>query len=216
MTSAGADSSLHERFARLLTRPWFWVAWVVLGFVLPLGRALGRDLPKPPALHLALPAFNLIDQRGQPFGLSDLRGHVWVADFVFTSCPTSCPKLTKKMRQIQHRARHLGDAFHLVTFTVDPANDTPEVLAAYAAEYQADTRRWSFLTGPLGDVEPTVVQGFKIAMGREDGGAGLFSIFHGEKLVLVDQEGFIRGYYDADDEGTSALLKDLALIANVR
>jgi protein SCO1/2 len=167
-------------------------------------------------MHLQLPAFSLVDQRGQPFGLEDLKGHVWVADFVFTSCPSVCPKLTRRMRQIQHRARHLGDVFHLVTFTVDPTNDTPPVLAAYAAEYKADTRRWTFLTGPLEDVEPTVIKGFKMAMGKEDAGGGMFSIFHGEKLVLVDREGFIRGFYDADDAGVSTLLRDVGLIANLR
>jgi protein SCO1/2 len=212
--SAG-ERGLHERVARLLTKPWFWVVFVVLAFAVQIGRAVSRPLPKPPALHLPLPAFTLTDQRGQPFGLADLKGKVWVADFVFTSCPTVCPKLTRKMREIQHRARNLGDVFHLVTFSVDPANDTPAVLAAYAAEYHADTRRWTFLTGPLETVEPTVIKGFKIAMGKEDVGQGMFSIFHGEKLVLVDRDGNIRGYYDADDEGTAALLGDIGLIANL-
>lgn len=214
MTDVGTEKSLHERVARLVTKPWFWVAFVLLSFIVPIGRALGRPPPVPPKLRIPLPAFSLIDQRGQPFGLADLRGKIWVADFVFTSCPTVCPKLTRKMREIQHRARNLGDVFHLVTFSVDPENDTPPVLAAYAAEYKADTRRWTFLTGPLDAVEPTVIKGFKIAMGKEDVGQGMFSIFHGEKLVLVDCDGFIRGYYDADDDGTSALLRDVGIIAN--
>jgi protein SCO1/2 len=189
-----------------------------LAFGLPLGRALGRDVPRPPALKIALPPFQLINERGEPFGLDDLKGRIWVADFVFTSCPTVCPKLTQRMQKIQHRARNLGDAFHLVTFTVDPDNDTPAQLAAYARANHANPRRWTFLTGALRDVEPTVVKGFKMAMGKDElpAGSGLFAIFHGEKLVLVDPEGFIRGYYDADDEGTSALLRDAGLLANVR
>ena len=214
MTEVGAERSLHERVARLVTKPWFWVAFVLLGFIVPIGRALGRPQPEVPKLRIALPAFSLIDQRGEPYGLTDLRGKIWVADFVFTSCPTVCPKLTRKMRDIQHRAHNLGDVFHLVTFSVDPVNDTPPVLAAYANEFHADTRRWTFLTGPLDMVEPTVIKGFKIAMGKEDVGQGMFSIFHGEKLVLVDRDGFIRGYYDADDEGTDALLRDVGIIAN--
>jgi protein SCO1/2 len=210
--------AIHDAIARLVGKPWFWVAAISLVFVLPLGRALARSVPQPPALKLALPAFQLVDQRGQPYGSADLRGRIWVADFVFTSCPTVCPKLSKRMAEIQHRARNLGDAFHLVTITVDPDNDTPERLAAYASLYHASPSRWTFLTGPLHDLEPTVVKGFKMAMGKDEipDGSGLFAIFHGEKLVLVDPEGFIRGYYDADDEGTSALLRDAGLIANVR
>src|SRR5271154_6798529 len=122
------------------------------------------------------------------------------------------------MAQIQRRARNLGQAFHLVTFTVDPENDTPERLAAYAASYHADPSRWTFLTGSLASIETTVVKGFKIAMGREpaDDGSTLFSIFHGEKLVLVDADGVIRGYYDADDAGTDDLLRDADILANLR
>jgi protein SCO1/2 len=184
----------------------------------PLARALTRQVPKPPALHLALPPFKLTDQKGEPFGLEDLKGRVWVADFIFTSCGTACPKLTKRMSLIQHRARNLGDAFHLVSFTVDPENDTPERLAAYARTYHADSARWSFLTGSLADVETTVIKGFKIAMGKEGGDAGgsLFSIFHGEKIVLVDIDGAIRGYYDADDEGQADVLRDIDLLINAR
>jgi protein SCO1/2 len=217
---------LHDVIARLVGKPWFWMVAIGLVFLLPLGRALGRSVPKAPALKLALPDFHLVDQDGKPFGLSDLRGRVWVADFVFTSCPDVCPRLTERMGKIQHRARNLGDAFHLVTISVDPDTDTPEVLRAYIAElphrkkHQAhpNLSRWTFLTGPLHDVEPTVIKGFKIAMGKEEvsPGTGIMSIFHGEKLVLVDAGGFIRGYYDADDEGTAALLRDAGILANVR
>jgi protein SCO1/2 len=209
---------LQDGVARLVGKPWFWILAIAVVFVLPIGRALARSIPQPPALKLQLPDFQLVDQRGQPYGSSDLKGRIWVADFVFTSCPTVCPKLSKRMAQIQHRARNLGDAFHLVTFTVDPENDTPERLAAYASSYHASPARWTFLTGPLRDLEPTVVKGFKMAMGKDElpAGSGLFAIFHGEKLVLVDPEGFIRGFYDADDDGTTALLRDAGLIANVR
>ncbi len=128
-----------------------------------------------------------------------------------------CPKLTARMSEIQHRSRHLGEAFHLVTFTVDPENDTPQVLAAYAQLYHANGARWSFLTGPLDQLEATIVKGFKIAMGKEESepGSGLFSIFHGERLVLVDQEGNIRGYYEANEVGMGELLRNAGILANM-
>jgi protein SCO1/2 len=211
-------AAVQARVARLVGSGWFWGIAIGLVFLLPIGRALGQHVPAQPALRMELPAFTLTDQRGQPFGSADLKGRVWVADFVFTSCPTVCPKLTKRMQELQHRSRNLGDAFHLVTFTVDPDNDTPERLATYAASYHADAHRWTFLTGKLGDVETTVVKGFKLAMGKDEipEGSGLFSIFHGEKLVLVDDQGLIRGYYDADDAGLDQLLHDAGVIVNVR
>jgi protein SCO1/2 len=205
----------QERAARLAGNPWNWLILVVLFCTFHITRAVTRDPPVPPALRLPLPAFELTNQRGERFTLDDLKGRVWVADFVFTSCPTVCPKLTKRMGEIQHRSRNLGSAFHLVTFTVDPENDTPERLAEYAKANRANPGRWTFLTGPLGQLETTVVKGFKMAMGKEETSPGIFEIFHGERLVLVDKEGSIRGYYEATDESIKVLMRDIGILVNV-
>jgi protein SCO1 len=217
-TSSNTTSGLEARISSLVAKPLFWLIFVGVIGLFPIVRALRHPVPDPPALKLPLSSFVLTDQQGHAFGLEDLKGRVWVADFVFTTCPVVCPKLTARMAQIQHRSRHLGQAFHLVTFTVDPETDTPERLASYATSYHADPSRWSFLTGKLGDVETTVVKGFKIAMGKEptSEGSGLFSIFHGEKLVLVDADGNVRGYYDADDAGIDELLRNTEILVNVR
>jgi protein SCO1 len=209
-------SSIGARFSRLVGNPAAWIVVLLFLFLLPMSRSLAREPPIPPALKLPLPAFELTNQRSEPFSMEKLRGKVWVADFIFLSCPTVCPKLTKRMVEIQHRTRNLGDAFHLVTFTVDPENDTPERLAAYAYANRASPGRWSFLTGSLDAIEGTVVKGFKLAMGKEETSPGLFSIFHGERLVLVDQEGAIRGYYEADDQGMANLMRDIKILVNVR
>jgi protein SCO1/2 len=208
--------SSRGHLARLITRPAFWFALIALVLVIPLGRALRGRGPEEPKLRIPLPAFELVNQRSEPFGMAQLRGKVWVANFMFTSCPTVCPKLTRRMAEIQQRSRHLGDAFHLVTITVDPENDTPEVLARYAEANGAQPGRWWFLTGKLDVLEPTVVKGFKVAMGKGNTGDGLFGIFHGEHLVLVDREGTIRGYYGADDEGIERLLGDAGALVNAR
>lgn len=210
--------AIQATISRLVGKPWFWVVFILVIIVGPVSRAFLHGVPRPPEMKLPLPAFELTNERGAPYGSADLRGKIWVADFVFTSCPTVCPKLTQRMLEIQRRSRHLGDAFHLVTITVDPENDTPEKLAAYAQGYKADPLRWTFLTGSLDAIEGTVVKGFKMAMGKEESapGSGLFSIFHGERLVLVDAEGNLRGYYEADDAGISALLHDAGVIANQR
>jgi protein SCO1 len=211
----GLAQRIQALAARLVGNPVFWTLFFGLLVIVPISRTMAREKPKPPAMMLELPDFQLTNERGQPFGSKDLRGKVYVADFVFTSCPTVCPKLTARMAKIQHRSRNLGDAFQLVTFTVDPENDTPERLADYARGIHANPARWTFLTGPLGDVETTVMKGFKLAMGKEQVGEGIFSIFHGERFVLVDQKGMIRGYYEATDAGTDELLRDAGILANL-
>ena len=162
-TTAG---KVQQVVSSLVARPLFWVVFIALVLVIPLRRSLEAQVAKPPEMKLALPAFELTNERGERFGSKNLEGQVWVADFVFTSCPTVCPRLTRRMFEIQHRARHLGDSFHLVTFTVDPENDTPERLNQYARDHHAVAARWTFLTGSLGDIETTVIKGFKLSRGK--------------------------------------------------
>lgn len=215
MSQSKQGGSVQRALASLVGKPAFWLTWVLVLMIGVVGRSMARELPKPPQLKLALPAFHLVDQDGKPFGSSDLVGKIWVADFIFTSCPTVCPKLTERMVRIQHRTRNLGDAFHLVSFTVDPENDTPEKLRAFASLYHPNMRRWSFVTGSLADIEGTVIKGFKIAMGKEETAPGLFGIFHGERFVLVDQQGAIRGYYENSDESIDKLMLDISILANM-
>src|SRR5205823_2030054 len=99
----------------------------------PVAGARGR--PRVPT-HLAGRA---------PYGSEDLRGRVWVANFIFTSCTSSCPRLTSKMAIVQRRARNTDESVHLVSFSVDPDNDTPARLAAYAEQYHYNPLRWTFL-----------------------------------------------------------------------
>lgn len=212
----GERTPLEARISALVARPWFWALFLLLIVAFPLVRAFVRPLPQPPKMRLALPAFELSNQRGEKFGSKDLEGKVYVADFIFTSCPSVCPKLTKTMERLQNRTKNLGTSLQLVSFTVDPENDTPDKLAAFARGYHVNPTRWTFLTGSLANVESTVVKGFKIAMGKEDVGEGLFSIFHGERLVLVDGDGNIRGYYEADDDGVATLIRDADVLLNLR
>jgi protein SCO1/2 len=193
---------------------WSIVAVLAIAFfALRFGALVGSKAPPP---LLELPAYKLTDHRGQAFGAAELRGKVYIADFVFTSCPTVCPRLTERMREIQKRTDDLGERLQLVTFSVDPENDTPEVLAAYAKKNEASPSRWTFLTGPLGEVETVVLRGFKIAMGKTQTQAGILEIFHGERLVLVDREGKIRRFYEASDQGIEEIIRDARLLVAER
>jgi protein SCO1/2 len=200
--------------ARIVSNPMFWAALIAVLFGLPLVRSMTRRLGASPPVLGALPAFTLTDQRGQPFGSRELAGRIWVADFVFTSCAGVCPLLTQRMAEVGHRARKLGPDFHLVTITVDPERDTPDKLAAYGARFGADPLSWSFLTGPLDAIERTVVDGFKMGMGKQTSDAGLVDIFHGEQLVLVDRALRVRGYFPATSEGIDKLMEAVGRVAN--
>ncbi len=147
----------------------------------------------------AVHRFKLTDQLGHGFTADRLRGKVWLANFIFTRCPTICPALTRQMWEIQQGTRDLGDRFRLVSFSVDPDFDTPEVLRDYAHLHQADEETWSFLTGPIEELRLTIVEGFKIAMVRV--GDDFQSSSNGTHFVLVDGVGRMRGYYDPKAEG---------------
>lgn len=201
------------KLGALLGKPVFWVVLVGLLSLVPLAQGLARSLPEPPPKMYALPEFELTSDRNVPYGSEQLKGRVWVASFVFTSCPSVCPALMEKMQEVQHRTRNAGAAVQLVTFTVDPENDTPEVLRAYADRFHASSYRWTFLTGDYTVLEDTIVDGFKLAMGKD--ADNLFEIFHSERFVLIDQEGRIRGYYEATDEGVEKLAGDITLVLNL-
>jgi protein SCO1/2 len=133
-------------------------------------------------------AFALVNQDGKPVTADTLRGKVWVAAFFFTHCPTICPRITRRMRALQVEANARLPELELVSFSVDPENDTPPVLLAYAKRYSAELRNWSFLTGDLAVVKATVVDGFKLALdGKPDPSAENGGIIHGSHLVLVDR-----------------------------
>jgi len=146
-------------------------------------------------------AFSLLDQNSAPVSAASLHGTVWVAAFFFTRCPTICPRITRRMRALQVESAKSARPLQLVSFSVDPENDTPAVLAAYAQRFEADGRTWSFLTGDLATIQRTVVDGFKLALdGKPDPSAENGGIIHGSHLVLVDRNGSIRGYYRSDDD----------------
>jgi protein SCO1/2 len=166
-----------------------------------------RHRSEPPPDLGQVPAFALTNRDGRPVRLADLAGQPWIADFVFTRCPASCPMMTARM------ARLNGDLptdlpVRLVSFSVDPVHDTPAVLQAYAAKYGA-TERWLFLTGPLEEIRRLSVDGFKLGFDPAPApGTSDEPVVHSTRFVLVDGEGHIRGYYDGFDKESVAKLKD--------
>lgn len=131
--------------------------------------------------------FTLIDSTGAELGLNDLKGHIWVADLMFTSCAGTCPTLAHNMRSVQEALA--GDpAVHFVSISVDPDTDTPEQMGAYADRMGADLDTWHFLTGPTDVVQDLAVNGFKVGSGDEP-------LIHSNRFVLIDPNGHVRGYF---------------------
>ncbi|MFL6594545.1 MAG: SCO family protein [Chthoniobacterales bacterium] len=153
----------------------------------------------------AVPEFRLTNQNGQPFGSAELKGKIWIADFIFTSCPGPCPLISSRIAETQ-RPLEKSDV-HLVSFTVDPENDTPEVLRDYAQRLHAREGRWDFLTGPRDAIYGLTIHGFKLAVAADGDVPG--QPVHSTKAVLVDRRGKIRGYYDITaPDGVTTLLAD--------
>jgi protein SCO1/2 len=148
----------------------------------------------------SVPTFHLTSEEGKAFTDEDLRGHVTITNFIFTRCPTICPVFTLKMRRVQDRTEDLGSDVQLLSLSVDPQYDTPDVLQAYAQKSGAGDR-WHFLTGDVEAMQSVVEGGLKISMARqgtlEDGTP---DIVHGSHFVLIDAKGQIRGYYNSDDK----------------
>jgi protein SCO1/2 len=167
--------------------------------------------PAPLPVLGVVPAFTLTERADVPVGAGDLRGRVWIADFVFTHCPDFCPALTARMASLQKR---VPDDVRLVSFTVDPAHDTPDVLRAYAQRAGAGPR-WLFVTGPRDRLAALLRDGFKVAYA--DDGPAESPITHSDRFVLVDGDLRIRGYYHGTDPADVArLARDATALAQGR
>lgn len=187
---------------RLVGNPYLW-AFLAGALLLVLIRPLLRFEPAPPAPLWALPAFSLTDQDGRPFGSEQLRGRVYVASFFFARCVSICPAVMRAMSRLQERYAAAGmNEVRLVSISVDPGADTPEVLREHGSRYGQDRSRWTLLTGEPELVRRLLHEGFRVPVGeREDLGGGLFDIAHSGKLALVDGRGRVRGFYDATEAG---------------
>jgi protein SCO1/2 len=148
-----------------------------------------------------VPPFSLTDQSGEPFASTALAGRAWVADFFFTRCPDVCPLLTAKMAAVAgHYSAEPRVGF--LSFSVDPANDSPVELAAYAARFSVDVARWRLLTGDSAAMRSVVVDGFKLLMERAPATVDKpETVLHGSRFVIIDARGGVRGYPDPDVPG---------------
>lgn len=154
--------------------------------------------------------FELTDQHGNVFSTKDLEGKYYVTDFFFTTCPTICPDMSSQLMRVQKSYRANPD-FKIVSHSVTPEIDTPQVLLEYGKRYEANFDQWIFLTGDKKQIYDLARKSYFAATTEGDGGPDDF--IHTENFVLVDKEKRIRGFYDGTDpESVDQLITDIKIL----
>jgi protein SCO1/2 len=166
----------------------------------------GEELPD----YREAPQFKMTDSSGDPFSFRDTDGQVRIVSFFFTRCPSVCPKIQNHLLSILQKNEKSRDLL-VLSLSVDPENDSPEVLNEYGKKYWAQIgghgtdpqTRWKFLTGPTDTLEDLLQNGFALA-------PGMLPDRHNTRLVLIDRKGRVRGFYQGmDAEQIEQLTKDL-------
>jgi protein SCO1/2 len=165
---------------------------------------------KTDTLYHSVPEFELTNQDGATYQSKTSEGQIVVAEFFFATCQTICPKMTMQMKRVQEKFKADPD-IALWSFTVDPQKDTVEAMKAYAQKHEAITGKWQFLTGDKKVIYDLARYGFFLTALEGDGGPDDF--IHSEKLVLLDKDRRIRGYYDGTDyEDINKLMDEILVL----
>ena len=176
------------------------------GIKIPASKQVnGKTIPD--TIYHEIPYWSFINQDSILVSQDDYNGKIYITDFFFTTCPGICPKMTTQMGQLQLKLDDpILQNIKFVSYTVNPENDTPEVLKKYGKAYGADFKRWTFLTGKKQKIYELGVEGYLVST-REDALAeGGF--LHSEKFILVDWNRNIRGFYNGTDVNEISRLSD--------
>lgn len=162
-------------------------------------------------LNWSLEDFEYTNQFGEPFGKKDLQGKVWIANFIFTNCNTVCPPITANMARLQRLIDKEGlDNVALVSYSVDPEVDTPEILQKFASKFTENQKNWYFLTGYVQEhIEQFAKENFRFFIQKIE---GQDQVSHGTDLFLIDQSGTIVKSYDAIDVPYEEILNDIIIL----
>jgi len=152
-----------------------------------------------------IPPFELLDNFNQPFTEKNISGKIWVTDLIFTTCSGPCPIMSTEMRSV-HKTYLKNKNIHMVTITVNPDYDSPEVLTEYGNRYDADFNKWHFLTGEYEKIQSLIANGFKMGDIEE-------IVFHSTRFALIDPNMNIRGYYmGTESKDVKKLIEDIEIL----
>lgn len=168
-------------------------------------------------LYHRIPPFRLVDQDGDTVDQSVVKGKIYVADFFFTRCGTICPKISSQLTRVQDIFRD-NATIKFLSYSVDPEHDGPAELKAYAKRYDAIPGKWYFLTGKKADIYNLAMTGYYLPAVDAGVKAGIpdETFIHSEKLVLVDKDGIVRGFYDGTDkEDVDRLVLEIRVLLDI-
>lgn len=162
------------------------------------------------SLIYTVPKWSLINQDGERVSHKNYEGKIYVTDFFFSTCPSICPVMSSQMVRLQDKVKNAGwsDKVMFLSHTVNPENDRPDTLKAYAAELGADLSNWNFVTGKREDIYYLAEDGYFVnALPAETAPGGFI---HSDNFMLIDENGHIRGYYDGTStKDVDKLFEDL-------
>lgn len=167
-----------------------------------------------------VPSFHLIDQDAKAFDSNVLKGKMYVASFFFTRCTTICPKISLQISRVRDTFINQDD-IKFISISVDPKFDTPSQLKSYAKRFEADPKQWNFLTGEKSYIYPLILKGFHVPLAdASEYDAAIKNpdeaFIHSERLILVDKEGVIRGFYDGTDvKDVDRLLLEINVLKSI-
>ena len=180
---------------------------IVLVFMLLLA-GCGQGIEDP--LNWEIEEFNFTNQDNEEVGLADLQGEVWLADFIFTNCTTVCLPMTSNMVDLQSQFKEQGLDVQIVSFSVDPTVDSPEVLKSYAENYGADFASWNLLTGySPEDIDAFAMDNFKTIARKPENDD---QVLHGTSFFLVDKNGVIMKDYNGVNPPVEEILTDAEIL----
>ena len=153
-----------------------------------------------------------VNQDEQSFSISEKDGEYWLANFIFTNCDTVCPPMTANMARVQREMQESGVEVPIVSFSIDPENDTPDALKDYGDLYKADYSDWDFVTGyDQETIERFANVSFMVPASKEEGSD---QYMHSTSIFLVDKEGFVRESYSGLDVPLEEIMDDLKKVMN--
>lgn len=185
-----------------------WIVSLAIVFIIVI-QGCAPKLPIETNVKEKVADFSFINQNEQPIGLDDLKGNWWIADFIFTNCTTACLPMSANMSMLQERISEEGLAVQLISFSVDPDFDSPEVLQEYGEQYGADFSRWNFLTGyDFNTIKQLSVKSFRAFLQAPDDGSDQFT--HDTRFFLVDPDGnIVKGYNGLESVSVEEIMDDL-------
>ncbi|MEZ4906270.1 MAG: SCO family protein [Saprospiraceae bacterium] len=169
---------------------------------------MGKD-----TIYYSVPQFSFTDQDSLQFNSDELKSKPYIIYFFFTSCPSVCPRMTQSAKRIQSALGTDSSEYNIVGISIDPERDLPSKMKKFAQEYDADENNWHFLTGDEQEINDLGIKGLYVGITKSEDEPGGF--LHSEKLILVDKDGHLRGYYTGTDaDEVKLLIRDMKSLIN--